>query len=170
MPRYALRCIRCDKQLVNVESDGVQNQPNEGLAFSSDGHYGSTAFDPMDLSELEINVCDDCLRKLAGEDNEYILSGRYRIRVVCEEMWVGWMRANPAWLPWTGPDMAKDDKELVLDLDDLAREDRVEAFPEVYVWNERNVKFLVDHREDIEGSAEEIGAEKGAEGEPHQTD
>lgn len=154
MPQDALRCIRCDKKLVNVALDVPFNQPNDGLAFSSDGHYGSTAFDPMDLSELEINVCDDCLRELAGPDNEYIGAGRTKIRCVCEGMWVGWARADQRWLPWTGPAMAKDDKEINFELDELARDDRVEAFPEVYVWNEKNVKFLLDHRDEFERGEE----------------
>jgi hypothetical protein len=37
------------------------SQPYDGLAFQSQGHYGSTVFDPMDGTYLEINICDECL-------------------------------------------------------------------------------------------------------------
>lgn len=58
--RYALQCIACGRELKNVDDDSV-NQPYCGTAFISHGHYGSTAFDPMDGHYLEINVCDLCL-------------------------------------------------------------------------------------------------------------
>jgi hypothetical protein len=60
----ALPCIVCGKQLKNV-TEGVANQPSDGVAFVSPGHYGSVAFDPLDGSNLEINVCDRCLRAAA---------------------------------------------------------------------------------------------------------
>ena len=41
--------------------DGDINQPYGGLAFQSEGHYGSTVFDPMDGTYLEVNICDECL-------------------------------------------------------------------------------------------------------------
>lgn len=58
----ALPCIVCGATLENVwpESD---NQPSDGTAFSSYGHYGSTFFDPIDGQQIEINVCDPCLVK-----------------------------------------------------------------------------------------------------------
>lgn len=55
-------CIVCKKELDNVDiGGGERNQPFAGTAFISHGHYGSTSFDPMDGSYLEINVCDVCL-------------------------------------------------------------------------------------------------------------
>ena len=60
----ALPCIRCGKELKNVFED-AENQPSDGTAFITYGHYGSTVFDPMDSSScLELNVCDECLREL----------------------------------------------------------------------------------------------------------
>lgn len=59
-------CIVCGTKLGNVFGDDIpcpHNQPSDGLAFSTRGHYGSTVFDPMDGSSLEINVCDPCLEK-----------------------------------------------------------------------------------------------------------
>lgn len=58
-------CIVCGKELKNVnivpENEDI-NQPDDGLTFTSHGHYGSTVFDPADPNRwLEINVCDDCI-------------------------------------------------------------------------------------------------------------
>lgn len=43
------------------ESGPNRNQPYAGTAFTSSGHYGSTIFDPMNASLIEINICDPCL-------------------------------------------------------------------------------------------------------------
>lgn len=56
----ALACIKCEKVLDNVYGD---NQPIDGVALLAYGAYGSTVFDPMDGSAIEINVCDACLTK-----------------------------------------------------------------------------------------------------------
>lgn len=63
-------CIVCDKELQNVEST-CTNQPYKGTAFTSNGHYGSTSFDPMNGSMIEINICDDCLSE-KGKDNKVL--------------------------------------------------------------------------------------------------
>lgn len=58
-----LPCFCCGGQLASAvppEHDD-RNQPSEGTAFTTAGHYGSGAFDPMDGSMLELNVCDGCL-------------------------------------------------------------------------------------------------------------
>lgn len=56
-----LNCICCDCELENIMgSDG--HQPDDGLSFYSYGHYGTTFFDPMDGSYIQIAVCDPCLR------------------------------------------------------------------------------------------------------------
>ena len=55
----ALPCIVCG---CGLDGWSWPNQPLDGLAFSTRGHYGTTAFDPMDGSALEINVCDRCLQ------------------------------------------------------------------------------------------------------------
>ena len=62
MKDVALPCIVCRKELENI-CELEDNQPHAGAAFKSWGHYGSTFFDPMDGSSIEINVCDDCLLK-----------------------------------------------------------------------------------------------------------
>lgn len=56
----ALPCIVCDKEFHNVEFSDV-NQPYNGTAFQTNGHYGSTFWDEP-WQKIEINVCDECLR------------------------------------------------------------------------------------------------------------
>lgn len=65
--KESLRCIVCRTQTYRVWDDAPETQPEEGLRFEAVGHYGSTAFDPMDMSSLEIVICDECLRQ-AGRD------------------------------------------------------------------------------------------------------
>lgn len=43
--------------------NNTTNHPYKATAFITRGHYGSTFFDPMDGSYIEINVCDECLVK-----------------------------------------------------------------------------------------------------------
>jgi hypothetical protein len=47
--------------MVNIAREGFQ--PMGGLALNSVGHYGSTEFDPMDGTRIEVVVCDPCLIK-----------------------------------------------------------------------------------------------------------
>jgi hypothetical protein len=56
-----LTCIKCEKQLKNFASD--MHHPNDGLAFYTLGHYGSSYFDPMDGSFLELTICDECVKE-----------------------------------------------------------------------------------------------------------
>ena len=57
----SLPCIVCKKVLEDTFNEQKHNQPYAGTIFVTHGHYGSTFFDPMDGSKIEINVCDDCL-------------------------------------------------------------------------------------------------------------
>jgi hypothetical protein len=67
----------CGKELRNVFSE-TANQPEEGTAFQSGGHYGSTIWDPMDGRILEINICDPCLRR-AGIEKKVMLGQHSRL-------------------------------------------------------------------------------------------
>lgn len=58
-----LVCLCCKAELSNLMA-GTGIQPSLGLAFSSRGHYGSTVFDPMDGSSIQIVVCDPCLASI----------------------------------------------------------------------------------------------------------
>lgn len=61
-----MNCIVCDKDLKNVFGKSI-NQPEFGLTFTTVGNYGSIVFDPMDGSYLEVNICDECLKKASKE-------------------------------------------------------------------------------------------------------
>lgn len=62
-------CIVCSKELDNwdytTRSNGtkVEVHPMDGLHFRTYGHYGSTIFDPMDGSYLDVAICDECITK-----------------------------------------------------------------------------------------------------------
>ena len=59
-------CIVCDVEVENWDEaypeDEPQVHPIDGTVFRTYGHYGSTVFDPMDASYLEVVVCDKCLK------------------------------------------------------------------------------------------------------------
>lgn len=63
------KCIKCRKKLKNLANTGLQ--PKDGLAFFTQGHYGSTYFDPVSDFPfgpyLEIVVCDSCVKQAEKE-------------------------------------------------------------------------------------------------------
>lgn len=95
MARLALPCIACGRKLVNVDEDAT-NQPYNGTAFVTHGHYGSTAFDPLDGHYLEINICDLCLVLLS----ERVLEGRDRRPVMEDGTVVGWEDCTERLVRW----------------------------------------------------------------------
>lgn len=68
----ACNCIVCQRPMSNIAEDGTL-QPSGGTAFQTPGHYGSTVFDPMDGSMLEIAVCDDCLTRASGQGHVVLI-------------------------------------------------------------------------------------------------
>lgn len=52
-------CFVCGSELDELDSRG--NQPSGGVEFTTYGHYGTAVFDPMDGTQLAVNVCDRCL-------------------------------------------------------------------------------------------------------------
>jgi hypothetical protein len=125
MSNDALPCIRCDKRLLNVDPDYSENQPNDGLAFLSRGHYGTTLFDPMDGSIIVINVCDVCLRKAARK--EQVLWNRSQKPIHCidhPDMQLGLFLTDTPYLPWD-PEVDYEDLEardkLFLDHEDIGK-------------------------------------------------
>lgn len=125
MSENALPCIVCEKPLKNVFSEESENHPSEGTTFTSEGHYGSTAWDPMDGQYIEINICDECLVKKA----DAVYQGRNRKPVMWRGMIVGWTKAIRRLVPWN-PDAGGDfeDDVLEVDQDDLENPEQV---PEV---------------------------------------
>lgn len=90
-------CVVCGTTLENVDRD-AENQPYGGTSFSTSGHYGSTAFDPMNGSMLELNLCDPCLKRASAQ-------GRVLWRREAKAL-VGappWPTAIFGWLEESGP-------------------------------------------------------------------
>jgi len=60
-------CIICSIEVENWDVAYPENEsqvhPIGGTAFRTYGHYGSTVFDPMDATYLEVVFCDDCLKE-----------------------------------------------------------------------------------------------------------
>lgn len=83
----SLNCIVCDCKFEDAIPN-TENQPHKGTTFTSYGGYGSTVFDSMTGSGfLEINVCDECLRKKA---RTHVLLGRPEVKRSTKYMeWLG---------------------------------------------------------------------------------
>lgn len=118
MSRDALPCIVCGKALRNVTDDS-SNQPNDGTAFQTEGHYGSTVFDPMDGTVLEVNLCDPCLLA-AAEQGRVFWSRSYKL-VECMGMVVGreWLHGEQ--VPWD-PDVernARSEPALEVEIEEI---------------------------------------------------
>lgn len=64
-----LHCVKCDKSLENIIRSGYQ--PLNGLAFQTEGHYGSAYFDQMNGTYLEIAICDECVAWLENNGRLY---------------------------------------------------------------------------------------------------
>lgn len=57
-------CIICAVDVENwdiAHPDKEVVHPIGGTVFRTYGHYGSSVFDPMDASYLEVVICDGCL-------------------------------------------------------------------------------------------------------------
>lgn len=73
-------CIVCYKEIENWDEaypeGNTKIHPIGGTVFRTYGHYGSTVFDPMDATYMEIVICCDCLKPhtqhtYIGIDKEY---------------------------------------------------------------------------------------------------
>lgn len=144
MAEFALPCIACGKQLQNSFED-VENQPSEGTAFHTHGHYGSTIFDPMDGQYLELNVCDDCLRK----HSDRVLLSRKAKPVLCDGVLVGWCKTpGRPLMPWN-PDLeeptfdrAEGDNVLHVEREDIGSD----LYPEIE-WTKGAMAWAEDLKE-----------------------
>ena len=68
-------CIICKTEVDNWDDaypDKEVIHPLGGTVFKTYGHYGSSVFDPMDASYLEIVVCDKCLTDRLDYTYEWI--------------------------------------------------------------------------------------------------
>ena len=134
MSTDALPCIVCGNALPNV-SDDATNQPSGGTAFMTHGHYGSTAFDPMDGNFLELNVCDGCLesagragRVLLGRDSKPVVAhvGPDALRHM--PVLIGYVKVQREPVPWhPGLEDEGAREELVLEPEEIGSD----QYPEV---------------------------------------
>jgi len=73
-------CMLCSIEVDNWDvypEDKPKVHPIGGTVFRTYGHYGSSVFDPMDASYLEVVVCDSCLRSRLHHTYEGV-NERYR--------------------------------------------------------------------------------------------
>lgn len=68
-----LECFVCGTKMKNISPKGFQ--PTGGTSFATYGHYGSTLFDPVDGTFLEIAICDPCLK--FGRFKDRVQHGRW---------------------------------------------------------------------------------------------
>jgi hypothetical protein len=68
-------CFVCGEHLTEVGEEDI-NHPSGGLVLNSFGHYGTTVFDPMDGSWLELNICDECIKLNAARGRILVASPR----------------------------------------------------------------------------------------------
>ena len=67
-------CLLCQRALNSVGFGSRElNQPAEAVTFTAHGQYGSTMFDPMDGTKLQVNICDSCLRVAARQQLVYLI-------------------------------------------------------------------------------------------------
>lgn len=103
MTHEALPCIVCGLTLDNC-FDSEENQPDGGTAFHTYGHYGSTVFDPMNGTALELNVCDECLLRL-GREGKVLWNMRWR-PITADGVLVGREWVHRPHVPWD-PDVVE---------------------------------------------------------------
>lgn len=156
---YALPCIKCGRVLENSsvgEKRPLANQPNDGISFNTNGHYGTTVFDPMDGSFIEINICDPCISQASREGlvlhvscrrlvvaNEYFTGefenmtrtfNRDEATIVMPTM-VGWQNIDCDYKMWN-VDERERVEPLTIETDEIFEIDNVEWLPAAaYVKN-----------------------------------
>lgn len=145
-----LPCIICETPLPGVDDEYVKrmteadeirplpaNQPYGGTAFMSHGHYGSTAFDPMDGQYIEINLCDPCLQEKA--QRSFVLTGRsYRPVRVDGVIW-GTQKFSSGEAPWTGNEEMENREYLDISLSEV-----------MYYADDKNIGWNAGNRQKLQ--------------------
>lgn len=126
MPAESFPCLVCGKVLTR-SSDDYEAQPNDGLMCQASGNYGSTVFDPFDLSLLAFNVCDSCMVKAAEQGR--VMVTRYHQPINTDHMqMIGRERVVAVYVPWK-PNLPGDGREVFVGVDEIeayAKRDGVE--------------------------------------------
>ena len=67
---YICSCMICDKEILPEFPEHPEiNNPKDATVFTSVGNYGSSIFDGLGHAYLEVNICDDCMRKAIEKRN-----------------------------------------------------------------------------------------------------
>jgi hypothetical protein len=140
-------CFKCGKEMQRVTDGGWELQPEDGLHFEALGAYGSTVFDPMDGSSLNIIICDDCITEGARQglvmlDQKYVgISVGDPIRPDSEIMAdfaCGYYSPEREAVPWD-PDKEYEDQEpLRVDWEDVAT---AKALHSTVMWKASAVEY-----------------------------
>jgi hypothetical protein len=110
-PDFPLACIICGFKPEPVFKDGfAPRQPWGATTFTSYGQYGSTVFDDMGRTYLEINVCDDCMRAKARQG---LIALAQPVHVPKPEA------TYSTWTPYD-PENPEDELNVLLSLEDVA--------------------------------------------------
>lgn len=85
----SLPCIVCGYKPESIFDADNQlddlHQPYKATCFNTIGHYGSTVFDSFGDEYLEINVCDECLKKASKNKQIYSYNPhkrKYKIKIL----------------------------------------------------------------------------------------
>lgn len=121
----ALACFCCEKSLKRVippEQGGSELQPYAGTSFDSQGHYGSTVFDPfLSGDTIHVNLCDECIRDRAAKGlvltNVANLPMKDDRGVIVGRHWV-----HRAYVPWT-PEMEYNDEVIEVEPEEVGDPD-----------------------------------------------
>jgi hypothetical protein len=102
-------CLSCGIEMVNIAREGFQ--PMGGLALNSVGHYGSTEFDPMDGTRIEVVVCDPCLIEAEKYIYPYVGNVGPQDAISSESV-------DNSWKQYSGDFNAMTDAEIQKEVDD----------------------------------------------------
>lgn len=58
---HALPCLVCRKGLIAIEASPDGEHPQDGVAFTTRGNYGSAVYDDAAGRQMHVNICDPCL-------------------------------------------------------------------------------------------------------------
>lgn len=149
-PSESFPCIICGCRLDRV-TDSFEGQPDDGVMCQSHGNYGSTVFDPEDLSYLAFNICDNCIVEKAQQGR--VMVTRSFMPVLVDHMgMVGSAVADRPYIPWRRglpDDNEHIELDLFEDLDDLMATGKIQ----LHVPIEQVREQLRKNREDIDGSS-----------------
>jgi len=135
-------CLRELRNIDYVSAGG--NQPDNATEFYSEGHYGSTTFDPMDGTEIVVNICDNCIRDRVANPLNPVGYRQVYVPIRCMGFYVGRQYVDSQMVPFTLQEESGDDVVEVTP-DQLG-----EALNARVWWFPTNIQEVRDHIATIE--------------------